>query len=304
MVLASPLLMLGRFARAADAPVEAGKVQIIDGQVRVRSAAGAEHQPAVGGQLFEGDTIVTGADGELHAEMVDGGVIGLRPQTTLTLSKYRATGETTDGAIFQLLRGGFRSVTGWIAKSAPSNYRITSGTATIGVRGTDHEPHVIEAGSSEGEPGLYDRVHEGGTFIEGPQGRVDVQQGKVGFFSPTARAAPRLLEGTPSFFRPGRHEDRFQGLNQRVSRGLEARRATRIQQLREGGRQLRAGEKRTSLLQNRENRTELRAQRSSERGQEARRGEATPMERWREAHEGEGSGSRSRLGEGLARRKR
>jgi hypothetical protein len=233
IVLAGPLLLVTRLARATEPPPEAGTVQIADGQVRVRNAAGSEHQPAVGGKLFEGDTITTGADGELHAEMVDGGVIGLRSGTSLTLAKYRATGEATDGAVFQLLRGGFRSITGWIAKSAPPNYKIVSGTATIGVRGTDHEPHVVEPGSSEGEPGLYDQVHAGGTFIQGPTGRVDVAQGKVGFFSPTAKSAPRILSATPAFFRGGKHEARFQGLHEKVSRDLDARRASRLQQIKE-----------------------------------------------------------------------
>lgn len=232
MVLAGPLLLLPRTGEAADTPAEAGTVQIADGQVRVRGSAGAERQPAVGGKLFEGDTIVTGADGELHAEMIDGGVIGVRPGTSMTLSKYRANGDAADGAVFQLLRGGFRSITGWIAKSSPSNYRIVSGTATIGVRGTDHEPHVIEPGSTSSEPGLYDQVHAGGTFIQGPAGKVEVGQGKVGFFS-AGGSAPRVLAATPAFFRGGRHEARFQGLHDRVSRGLEARRATRLNELRQ-----------------------------------------------------------------------
>ena len=229
-----PALLLPRLARAQPAPAaEAGTIQIVDGQVKVRNAAGLEHQPAVNGKLLQGDTIVTGTDGELHAEMIDGGVIGVRPNTTMSLTKYQANGDKDDGAVFNLIRGGFRSITGWIAKSAPVNYKIMSATATIGVRGTDHEPHVIEAGSSEGEPGLYDRVHAGGTYIQGPGGRVDVAQGKVGFFSRAGTGAPRVLDAAPAFFRPGRHEERFQGLHDRVSRGLEARRTERLNQIRQ-----------------------------------------------------------------------
>ena len=242
MIGVGPLLLLPRLAWAQAAPApEAGTVQIVDGQVRVRSAAGQERQPAVNGKLLQGDTIITGADGELHAEMIDGGVIGVRPNTTMALTRYQANGDKDDGAVFNLIRGGFRSITGWIAKSAPINYKIISATATIGVRGTDHEPHVVEAGSTEGEPGLYDRVHAGGTFIQGPSGRVEVAQGKVGFFSPAARAAPRVLDKLPTFFRGGRHEERFNGLHDRVLRGLENKRTARIMQVREERNQKRGG---------------------------------------------------------------
>lgn len=228
-MLASPALLLPGLARAADAPAppaEAGTVQLVDGDVKVRGAGGTERTPAVNGKLYEGETIVTGAGGELHAEMVDGGVIGVRSNTTLTVQKYQANGNANDSAVFNLLRGGFRSITGWIAKTQPKNYSIVSATATIGVRGTDHEPHVIEAGSSEGEPGLYDQVHSGGTFIQGPSGRVNVEQGKTGFFSRNAGQAPRVLSATPAFFRGSRHENNFNGLHDRVVRGLAQKRTS------------------------------------------------------------------------------
>jgi hypothetical protein len=40
--------------------------------------------------------------------------------------------------ITSLIEGGFRTITGLIAKREPNNYRVNTPTATIGVRGTDY----------------------------------------------------------------------------------------------------------------------------------------------------------------------
>jgi len=44
-----------------------------------------------------------------------------------------------------LLRGGFRAITGLIAKSSPNAARVTTKTATIGIRGTDFDARICGA---------------------------------------------------------------------------------------------------------------------------------------------------------------
>jgi hypothetical protein len=97
-----------------------------------------------------------------------------------------------------LIKGTVRSITGWIGKFNNSAYRITTPTATIGIRGTDHETTVIEKGDGD-EAGTYDNVNEGSTEIRTPHGVTAVTPGKFAF-APRGRAvAPFFLAQQPRF---------------------------------------------------------------------------------------------------------
>ena len=157
-------------AEAAAGPVAAGKVDLVEGDVRFFDKAKIMRRPKLGEVLSEGDSIATGVDGEVQLAMEDGGYIGVRPNTRMDIVTFRAEGGQDDRSVIGLLQGSFRSVTGWIARLGARSVTVRTPTATIGVRGTEHEPLVITEGSKEGEPGTYDRVHIGETVIETPQG--------------------------------------------------------------------------------------------------------------------------------------
>ena len=192
----------GAFAQPANTPVAAatvdpnvaGVIDLVEGQVNVLDTNRKRRTVKVGDKLFEGDSVVTGKTGELLAELVDGGVLVIRPDTAMNIIKYQANGAATDTSIFGLLKGSFRSITGWIGKTTPANYQIRTPTATVGVRGTDHEPLVIPAGAASGDPGTYDRVNIGTSTITGSTGAVDVTPGRAGFFAQHGRDRPRVLD--------------------------------------------------------------------------------------------------------------
>jgi len=211
----SPLaLAQGEGAKTpADATAErpiAGKVVLIEGDVRVYDRNQGLRRPKLDDSLYEGDSIVTGDGGEVHFDMEDGGYIGVRPDTQMRIANYKAEGGPDDQSVISLLQGSFRSITGWIGKLGGSNYRIVTRTVTIGVRGTEHEPHVIPEGSAAGEPGTYDRVHSGETLMQTPKGTVNIRANQAGFMPLRGDARPRVLDRIPAFFRPTRNEGRFQ----------------------------------------------------------------------------------------------
>lgn len=223
VTIAAVLLVLPAFGQSAGGSehVTAGKVDLIEGDVRFIDAAGHERRPAYGDAVYAGETIATGADGEVHLNMEDGGYIGVRPDTRMQIVDYRAEGGSDDRSIFSLLRGSFRSITGWIGKYANQNYKIETPTVTIGVRGTDHEPKVIPEGSTDGEPGTYDKVNIGATFMNGPQGRVEVGANQAGFAPRGRTARPRVLAHVPAFYRPTRNEARFAGRNEAIRKHMD-----------------------------------------------------------------------------------
>ena len=202
-------------------------MELVEGDVRFVDKDGLARRPKPGDALYQGESVVTGADGETHLNMEDGGYLGVRPNTKMRIVSYKAEGSSDDQSVIGLLQGSFRSVTGWIAKLGGSHYVVRTPTATIGVRGTEHEPLVIPEGSREGEPGTYDRVHIGESVMQSSQGSVSVRPNQTGFVPRRGAVRPRVLDRIPSFFRQTRNEGRFAGLHARVQTQLDRRRQER-----------------------------------------------------------------------------
>lgn len=225
--LAAALPLLAAFP--AGAAIVAGTVELAEGEVQVLRES-QSLAPKVGDVIHQGDTVVTAKDGELHLRMEDQGFLALRPNTRMKIEAYRAKGDRDDKSVLFLFTGTLRSITGWIGKNVPRNYRIRTATAALGIRGTDHEPLYIpeDPRGAEGEPGTYDKVNEGETFIQNPRGRVFVKPNQSAFVPFHARVAPKLLPKIPAFFRPTRNEaaieKRRDTLKQEIDKRLKERR--------------------------------------------------------------------------------
>jgi hypothetical protein len=212
-------------ADVADAP--AGKIDLIGGEVSIIPKGKTARRAAVGDGVNEGDTLVTGKDSEMHVTMQDSGFIALRPSTTLKIDSYKADGGDDDNGVFRLVVGGLRSITGWIGKFNQRSYKVRTPTATIGIRGTDHETRYLPEGSPDGEPGTYDKVFVGETSIETNAGQTSVTPDQAGFVSSGADQRPRVLARIPGFFRPGPHEDIINKKHAEIQKIIEQRREER-----------------------------------------------------------------------------
>ena len=194
------LLLFAKFPVAWGAEAEAGKFQFLIGEVKITSASGSERTPIKGDTIHSGDTIQTGPGAIAQIRMTDGGFIAVRADTKMRLDQYVFNGreDGKERKIVSLLAGGFRAITGLIGNRNKGNYRITTPSATIGIRGTDHEPVVIPAGSIY-PAGTYDRVYRGATIIETEKGKLIVNPNQVGF-TPARGTAPILLPKLPDFY--------------------------------------------------------------------------------------------------------
>lgn len=154
---------------------------------------------SVGQKIYAGQTIATDDEGEVHLETVDGGIIAIRPDTEFRVDEYKAEGGSDDKVFMSLLKGAMRSVTGWIGKYNASGYRITTPSATIGIRGTDHETTVIEETDGD-EAGTYDTVNEGETVLKTKYGESIVTPEKFAFAPRYRAVAPVFLAQRPMFW--------------------------------------------------------------------------------------------------------
>jgi hypothetical protein len=211
-------------------PGMAGSVDSISGSATI-SRQGAQPRPLrVADRLNEGDLLATGADSWALLDMVDGATFTLRPNTQLRIDAYvySESEASKNKSFLSLIQGAFRAVTGAIGILNRPGYTITTPTATIGIRGTDHETAYYPPGAAEAgtEPGTYDKVNQGETFIRSPQGEVRVRAGQAGFAHHRADQKPQVLASIPAFYR--RHAEIDRRLVDRVKAIREKHRQKRL----------------------------------------------------------------------------
>ena len=199
--------MLAIAGSDAGAQANAGQFLTAVGDVRVVAADGAQRTPQRGTILREGETILTGAGALAQVRLLDGGLLSVRADTEMKIDRFAHAGQDdrNSSLLISLLKGGFRSITGLIGQLNRDGYRITTPTATIGIRGTDHEPVVVLPGAIAAQlqvpPGTYDRVYAGQTIIQNPQGQSQlVNPNQIGFIS-VLGAAPVILPALPPIYR-------------------------------------------------------------------------------------------------------
>jgi hypothetical protein len=134
-VLALPLVLVAATA-SAQGPVPAGRVKVASGSAFIVRAGGVI--PAqVGQQLYEADSLRTGADGRLGVTLKDDTRVSLGPDSEAQLNTFRyAPAEGQMGLVLKIARGIVAYVSGRIARLSPDSIRLETPGAIVGVRGT------------------------------------------------------------------------------------------------------------------------------------------------------------------------
>jgi hypothetical protein len=83
-----------------------------------------------------GDIYVTDAASVAQLKLRDGSVITIGKESEFKIIEYKVYKNKPNIALFELVKGAFRVVTGYMVKK-PHRYEIKTVDATIGVRGTD-----------------------------------------------------------------------------------------------------------------------------------------------------------------------
>ena len=204
-------------------------------------------------QLREGDAVYVGerlrapALAEAVLKTEDAGFIAIRPSTEFVAERFAAEDKPTDGLVARLLTGSLRVISGWIGRTNRSGHQVVTPTATIGIRGTDHEPYVLSAelaAATANREGTYDKVNRGGTTMQVGENKLDIDEGRVGFVRAAAAAKERrpgfkeralmtillpvLLDKVPDFYVPGEFDAELDGYSRTADqdslRQLEQRR--------------------------------------------------------------------------------
>jgi hypothetical protein len=127
---------------AAHAQV-AGEVEFARGVGFAQTGSQTPRILGKGLALNQGDRLTTSENGSAILKMADGTRMTLRPNSELVVQQYQFKENAPDNSmLMQLVRGGFRAVTGLISKGGPDAARVQTNTATIGIRGTDFDARL------------------------------------------------------------------------------------------------------------------------------------------------------------------
>lgn len=133
------LLALLALLAPALACAQAGRFLLAAGEVSIQRG-GAQVRAAVGTPVERGDTVTVGPASNAQIRFTDESIVSLRSGTVFRIDEYFYSGKV-DGqerTLLRLIKGGLRTVTGWIGRSNRERYEVQTPTATIGIRGTHY----------------------------------------------------------------------------------------------------------------------------------------------------------------------
>lgn len=176
-VLCGFVLLCGAVWTPAHAQT-AGEVEFTRGVGFAQTAGQTARVLGKGLSLKEGDRLTTSEGGTAIIKLQDGTRMTVRPNSEMVIQHYqfKDAAAPDNSMVMQLLKGGFRAITGLISKSSADAARVVTKTATIGIRGTDFDARVCtsECRSESGkvlEPPRANAVQASAKLVSG-QGEI------------------------------------------------------------------------------------------------------------------------------------
>jgi hypothetical protein len=185
-----------------------GTITQLSGTLSVKRADGSVRILSMKSEVIPGDTLETQKDSYAQIKFRDGGIITLKPNTQFTVAAYSFVEAMPqqDSAVFSLLKGGLRAVSGLISRRGDRDaYRMNTVTATIGIRGTIFDVDDCKSGvcKKEGdsgdalqEAGVYVSVRDGEVLVANSAGSLSLSAGQFGFIA-APNLLPKMLPGDP-----------------------------------------------------------------------------------------------------------
>ena len=150
---------------------------------------------------------ITGAQSNAQLRFSDNALVALKPDSEFRIEAYAFTGNTdgSERAVFRLVRGGFRTVTGQVGQVNRDTYQVLTTQATIGIRGTHYQLQICGARPMPRQPKRAIRPQPGCTaacskaWSRVTAGGITEEYGEREYFVVLDDEAPRRLLAPPTF---------------------------------------------------------------------------------------------------------
>lgn len=199
-------LLLAMFSMAVWA-AGAGTVTHLSGTLSVQKPDGSVRILSQKSEVNPGDTLSTQRDSYAQINFTDGSSMTMRPNTQIKIEQYNYVQDRPqdDNSFMRLVKGGLRTVTGLVGKRGNQDaYKISTTTATIGIRGSSGDTIDNSDGKCEGvtvgceklPPGVYHTTYTGSYVMQNDGGTQIIGEGQFGFAS-DPKTPPVILPGDP-----------------------------------------------------------------------------------------------------------
>lgn len=170
LVLAAPAALAG-----------GGTIVRIDGSAVIERKAlkvpVAESTP-----LYSGDTLSVAESGVAQVRFEDDSIFVVRGAARLRVDAFAMPTLTSGGkAVYTLVEGGLRTITGSVSKSGKDQYELRTEEATITVAGSAYLALRCQGSCARKyKPGLYVKGENGSVFLTTTAGRLKLLRGQTG----------------------------------------------------------------------------------------------------------------------------
>ena len=189
------LMMLAPFAVAASV----GEVFYSEGQVQV-NRSGLQSLATKGFQLEVGDVITTGPASQVRMRMGDDSYFALPGNSSFKIDEFslpqKSRTRKAGSAIFSLLRGGLRTISGLIGDWSGDTYKLNTPVITMGIRGTEYSVIYCKKSCESAPDGGYIEVLSGAINASNKGGAVDLAEGEWG----EVHSPPKKVNARPTVF--------------------------------------------------------------------------------------------------------
>lgn len=123
-----------------------GRVAEVKGLLTIANVQQYSRLAVKGAPLYEGDIVVSGEEAYAVLAFRDKGIVTIQEKTTFKIEKlkFEESQPTEGNAIFELIQGGLRALTGAIGEKDKEDYQMNTPVATIGIRGTGFDLICVE----------------------------------------------------------------------------------------------------------------------------------------------------------------
>jgi hypothetical protein len=161
-------------------------IQSMQGDVRVGGSKAVLIAAREGQRIASGTTLTTSADSQVVLKFDDGAqmVLGQNTEFRVVDSQYASNSPGADRAVFDLVRGALRVVTGFIGQRNRQAFALRAPQMTIGIRGTDF---MVAVGNQ-----AYVSVTQGAVAVSNSFGTSVVGAGSVASVASSAAAVTTI----------------------------------------------------------------------------------------------------------------
>jgi hypothetical protein len=181
-------------ALALLAPLTAGAggtVVAVDGKAAVQR--GAEHVPVVVAlPVNTGDTVTVKEQSKVQLQFDDDSMFSIPGAAVLRVDAFESPKNGPGRAVYTLVEGGLRTITGRVSKNPQDVYALNTDIATITVRGSAYTALRCRTKCNGSRTGLYVRAEKGLITVGNDGGKLSLRPGEVAFVEGKATAPLRV----------------------------------------------------------------------------------------------------------------